>query len=319
MALVAAIAAQLAFAKHEAAIGTGVVVIETQLGYQQAAAAGTGIVLTSSGEILTNNHVIRGATKIRLVIPGTGRTYKATVLGYDISADVAVLKATNASNLKAVSLANSSRVKVGQPVTAVGNAGGTGALTTTTGEVTGIAKAITVSDDRGGSSRLRGLIETDAALQPGDSGGPLYDKAGRVIGMDAVASVGYGFRDIASTDGYAIPINAAIAIVKQIEAGKSSAAIHVGRTAFLGIETTSRSSIPGATIAAVLPGSPAETAGLVSGDVITAVDGRAVVSTTGLTTIMLGKTAGSTVSITSVDPFGTSRTASVTLASGPPQ
>src|SRR5581483_1993820 len=139
-------------------IGNGVVVIETALGYQGGAAAGTGMVLTPSGEILTNNHVIRGATTIRIVIPGTSRSYRAKVVGYDVADDVAVVQAVGASNLRTITTA--SKVSVGDAVTAVGNAGGTGALTSAPGSVTGLAQAITVSDDQGGAARLTGLIET---------------------------------------------------------------------------------------------------------------------------------------------------------------
>src|SRR4029079_3599597 len=107
-------------------IGTGVVNVRTTLGYQQGAAAGTGIVLTSNGEVLTNNHVIRGATNIRGVVPGTGRTYQATVVGYAVSEDVAVLQLKGASNLRTVAVGNSSKLRVGQPVTATGNPAGAG-------------------------------------------------------------------------------------------------------------------------------------------------------------------------------------------------
>ncbi|MGZ4401892.1 MAG: S1C family serine protease, partial [Gaiellaceae bacterium] len=158
-ALAAGSAAGLAFARTGSApIGTGVVVIDTNLAYQGGQAAGTGIVLTRSGEVLTNNHVIRGATTFKIVVPGTGHNYRATVVGYDVSADVAVRKARGASNLKTVSLGNSATVRRGQSVKAIGNAGGTGHLTRVSGRVTAIARAITVSDDQGGSEHLTGLI-----------------------------------------------------------------------------------------------------------------------------------------------------------------
>src|SRR5438105_15910062 len=131
-------------------IGTGIVVIETALGYQGGAAAGTGIVLTSSGEVLTNNHVIRGATAVKVVVPGTTHTYTARVVGYDVADDVAVLQAAGASNLKAVSTA-SSKLSVGDVVTAGGNAGGTGTLTSAIGTITGLRQSVVVSDDQGGA------------------------------------------------------------------------------------------------------------------------------------------------------------------------
>ena len=155
--LAAAVAAAgLAFANQRSAtVGTGVVVIETNLAYQGAQAAGTGMVLTSSGEVLTNNHVIRGATTIKIVVPGTGQSYNAEVVGYDASDDVAVLQAGDAANLKTISLGDSSSVDTGESVQAVGNAGGTGRFTSASGTVTAVNRSITVSDDQGGSESLQ--------------------------------------------------------------------------------------------------------------------------------------------------------------------
>ena len=276
------VAAGLAFARSSAAaIGTGVVVVDTKLGYQGGAAAGTGIVLTSSGEVLTNNHVIRGATSVDVVVPGTTHHYSAKVVGYDQAADVAVLQLSGASNLKTTSLGDSSKVTTGQAVNAVGNAGGTGTLTRASGTVTGLAKSITVGDTQGGSERLTGLIETDAALQPGDSGGPLLSENGKVIGMDTAASTGFAFQAASVSDSYAIPINTALTLAKQIESGKASTAVHVGPTAFLGVEVASTarnggfgsggygtSAPAGGLIAGIVPGGPAASAGLAVGDVI---------------------------------------------------
>jgi len=314
--------AGFALAKTQAtAVGTGIVVIDTNLAYENGHAAGTGMVLTSSGEILTNNHVIRGATTIKVVVPGTGRSYTARVVGYDVSADVAVLQASGASNLKTVSIGNSSTVKAGQAVTATGNAGGTGTLTTTSGVITAVAQAITVSDDQGGAERLSGLIETNSALEAGDSGGPLLNEAGKVIGMDTAASVGYGpYEETASTDSYAIPINTAVAIAAQIEAGKTSAAVHVGATAFLGVEVAANGyGGSGALVQAVVSGGAAAKAGLAEGDVITSIDGHTISSPTVLETILLGEKAGTKVSATYLDASGSSHTTAITLASGPPQ
>ncbi len=167
---------------------TGVVVIETALDYQHAAGAGTGVVLTANGEVLTNNHVIRGATRIRVIDPRTRRRYTARVLGYSVSADIAVLQLQQASGLRTVLLGTSTGLHRGQPVTAVGNAGGTSTLVTTHGTITALGRGITAHDEQGNAQRLTGLIETDAELRPGDSGGPLLDRAGRVIGIDSAAS-----------------------------------------------------------------------------------------------------------------------------------
>ena len=324
-AAVAAVVASIALASRSSApIGTGVVAIRTTLGYQQAAAAGTGIVLTSNGEVLTNNHVIRGATSVRVTIPGTGRSYQATVVGYAVSEDVAVLQLKGASNLRTVKVGNSSTLKLGQSVTATGNAGGTGRLVSTNGTITALGRTITASDEQNGGEQLTGLIETDATLEPGDSGGPLYDSSQRVIGMDTAASVGFSFQTAASTDGYAIPINRAVALAKQITAGRMTATVHVGGTPFLGVQVQDvdgygfgLGSASGGLVAGVVSGSPASQAGLSPGDVITAIAGRTVNSSSDVLTALLTKTPGTTVQLTWVDQAGSQRTASVTLASGP--
>ena len=301
-------------------IGTGAVVIETNLAYQNAAAAGTGIVLTSSGRILTNNHVIAGATTIRVVVPKTTHTYTARVVGYDTKADVAVLQLQKASHLKTLTTDNASNLKLGARVTAVGNAGGTGRLTSSRGNVTGLHRSITVQGDSGTTEQLTGLIETNAALQPGDSGGPLLNTAGRVVGIDTAASSSSPFAS-ASRHGYAIPIGKATTIAKQIVSGKSSATVHIGATAFLGVQLGNSSSFggQGATIVGVVPGAPAAAAGLVPGDVIVAVAGRAVSAPSDIAPIILARKPGDKVTVTYFDASGQSQSAIVTLAGGPPQ
>jgi len=301
-------------------IGTGAVVIETNLAYQNAAAAGTGIVLTSSGRILTNNHVIAGATTIRVVVPKTTHTYTARVVGYDTKADVAVLQLQKASHLKTLTTDNASNLKLGARVTAVGNAGGTGRLTSSRGNVTGLHRSITVQGDSGTTEQLTGLIETNAALQPGDSGGPLLNSAGRVVGIDTAASSSSPFAS-ASRDGYAIPIGKATTIAKQIVSGRSSATVHIGATAFLGAQLGNSSSFggQGATIVGVVPGAPAAAAGLVPGDVIVAVAGRAVSGPSDIAPIILARKPGDKVTVTYFDASGQSQSAIVTLAGGPPQ
>jgi len=317
----AAIAAGIALARTSAPrVGTGVVVIETNLAYQNGRAAGTGMVLTSSGAVLTNNHVIRGATAIRVVVPTTGRSFTARVVGYDASDDVAVLQANGASNLKTIPLGDSATVEAGQSVKALGNAGGTGALRPASGTVTGLDRGITVSDEQGGSESLAGLIETNAAVQPGDSGGPLLNADGQVIGMDTAASVGNGSEQAASGDGYAIPINKAISIAQQIAHGDASTAIHIGDTAFLGVEVEENTyGGSGAVITSVVPGSPADAAGLAPGDLITAVGGESVSSPTALTAIVAAQKPGASISATIVDQEGTAQTANLALGSGPPR
>jgi S1-C subfamily serine protease len=326
------VAASLSRGAHAASVDPGIVDINTTLGYQGGRAAGTGIVLTSSGRILTNNHVIRGATKIRVTDLANGRTYSATVVGYDVSQDVAVLQLKDASGLKTAKLGDSSAVKLGDSVTAVGNAGGTGGTpTTSTGRITGLGRTITAGDGQGAAEQLSGLIETDAQLEPGDSGGALVDGSGKVIGMLTAASSGFGFRfdfQNAVSDGYAITINHAGALAKQIVAAKGSATIHIGATPMLGVSIQSAgfnpffgdtSTTSGALVQNVLQGSPAAKAGLTYGDVITALDGHAISSSTTLTNLLLARSPGNTVTLSWVDETGAGHRASVRLAVGPPQ
>jgi S1-C subfamily serine protease len=320
--------ASLAFAHgSERRLGDGVVVIETNLGYQDSAAAGTGMVLSSSGEVLTNNHVIKGATTIRIVVPGTGRSYPAKVVGYDVSEDVALLQAQHTSNLKTISLGDSSNLAVGQAVTAVGNAGGTGSLSSASGALTGLGKTISASDAGSDSEQLSGLIETDAGVQPGDSGGPLLNRAGQAIGMDTAASTGSPLASATANDAYAIPIDKAVAIAGQIESGEQSSTVHIGGTAFLGIEVEPADAASdyygyggsGAAIASVVPSAPADSAGLAAGDVITAIDGQTISSPSDVSSIVLTKQPGATVDVDYTDSYGTSQTITVTLGTGPAQ
>ncbi len=300
---------------------TGVVIVNTNLGYEDNAAAGTGIVLKSSGEVLTNNHVIRGATSIHVTDLSTGKTYTASVEGYDVGHDIAVIKLANAHGLQTASIGSSSGVNVGDKVTAVGNAGGTGSLTVATGAVTRLHESITVNDDQGGSARLADLIETDAALQPGDSGGPLLTGGNRVIGVDAAASTGGGFQS-GSADGYAIPINTAISIAKQIEAGHSSSTVHIGPTAFLGISLQPAGygpDVTGASVEGVVPGGAADQAGLTGGDVITSFGGHSVTSPTSLQLLLRQAKPGSSYQVIWLDQYGTQASGTVRPASGPPQ
>jgi S1-C subfamily serine protease len=323
----AAVAAALAAAAHSHAagatkpvLGTGVVDVTTNLGYQNASAAGTGILLTAAGEILTNNHVIRGATTIRVIDPSTGRSYGATVVGYSVTNDVAVLQLTGASHLRTVTL-GAAAVKTGQRVTAVGNAGGAnGKPIAASGKVTGLGQTIVASDENGISEQLVSLIRIDAALQPGDSGGPLLNASGRVIGMDTAASVGFEFQS--THQGYAIPIGRALATARQITAGRASATIHIGSTPFLGLSfaaTSADQATNGLVVADVVSGSPADQAGIVAGDTLTAIDGQPVASYATLSSLLLLHNAGDTVTVAWLDQSGTAQTASVQTAVGPPQ
>jgi S1-C subfamily serine protease len=311
----------------------GLVDVVSTLGYQQAQAAGTGIVLTSSGEVLTNNHVIEGATSISVTDIGNGRTYQAKVVGYDQTKDVAVLQLQGASGLGTVSLGNSTTAAVDQSVVAIGNAGGTGGTpSVVTGTITALNQSITASDEGSGTTeQLAGLIEDNADIQPGDSGGPLLNSAGQVIGIDTAASSATGYQFQAqqnqATQAFAIPINEALSIARQIEASDASSTVHIGATGFLGVEVSSASSAAsdgiqagsGAEVAGVLSGSAAQSAGLVAGDVITSVDGQQVSSPEALQTAMEQYHPGDRVTIGWTGQSGQAQSATVTLAAGPAQ
>jgi S1-C subfamily serine protease len=249
--------------------------VVSRLGYSRGTLAGTGLVLTSTGEVLTNNHVIEGAVSIKVTDVGNGRTYKAVVVGYDEKDDIAVLQLQHASGLKTAALGDSSAVKAGDKVVGIGNADGRGGRpSAVAGKVTALGQSITATDEAAGTSEhLTGLIRTSANIQAGDSGGPLVNSQGRVVGIDTAASSRYQFAaQTAHTQAYAIPINRAISIADKIEAGRSSATVHIGATAFLGVGLLpSAAGFPGstgtgATVVGVAAGSPAARAGLTAGD-----------------------------------------------------
>jgi S1-C subfamily serine protease len=308
-----------------------VVDITTNLAFRRGAAAGTGMVLTSSGEVLTNNHVVSGASSITAQIAGTGRTYKATVVGTDATHDVAVIRLQGASGLKTVTSGDAAAVRVGDSVVAIGNAlGQAGPPTVTSGAVRALNRDITVGDPASGvSEQLTGLIRTDARLQPGDSGGPLVDRRGRVIGMNTAASFNRRFQSTAP-EGYAIPINTALDIASKIQARQSSDTIQIGAPAFIGVQIVAPSqagsalngytppSSRGAVVAGVQSGTPADDVGLKAGDEIVGLDGRAVDSPTTLKTILKDHRPGDRVGIRWLDANGRHHTSTIQLGSGPP-
>ena len=305
-----------------AAVDPAVVDIQTQLGYRGGSAAGTGIVLTSSGVVLTNNHVVQGATGISVTDVGNGKTYSATVMGTDVSADVAVIKLTGASGLSTARIGSSASVAVGEAVVALGNAGGQGGTpSASSGSVTALDQSITASDASAGTAeQLTGLIQTDATLQAGDSGGPLVDASGRVVGIDTAASSSFQF-DAGSTQSFAVPIDQAMSIARQIEAGQGSSTVHIGPSAFLGVQIgQSRfgsSNGSGAPVVGVVSGTPAAQAGIAAGDVITSVDGQSVDSPSTLSGILGQHHPGDRVQVGWTDTSGQQHTATVQLASGP--
>ncbi|MDM7856651.1 S1C family serine protease [Cellulomonas alba] len=294
----------------------GVVLIDSVLGYQGAESAGTGMVLTSDGLVLTNNHVVQGATSISVTIGATGKTYQAEVVGTDKSKDVALLQLKDASGLTTVKLDDDQGVTRGDDVTAVGNAQGGGSLVAAPGSVTATDQSMTASTESSdGSETLNGLIEFSAGVVSGDSGGPLLDSEGEVVGMTTAASSGG-----TSTVAYAIDITDAIAVAHKIDQGQAGNGIVIGTPAFLGVAFTAGSTggSGGATVGQVLQGTPAARAGITAGDAITKVGSKAVSSADALSKA-LGKYApGDKVKITWVSgTSGKTQSATVTLMAGP--
>ncbi|HEY1624161.1 MAG TPA: trypsin-like peptidase domain-containing protein [Streptosporangiaceae bacterium] len=323
---------------------------------------GTGIVLTATGEILTNNHVIEGATSVKVIDIGNGKTYKANVVGYDAGHDVAVLQLADASGLTIASLGDSSSVAVGNSVTALGNAEGkNGTPSVASGTVTALNQSITASDELSSTNeQLTGLIESNTPIEPGDSGGPLVNAYGQVVGMDTAASSSYQFQGVGqnqnsgATDAYTIPIGEAIQLAQDIESGNATGTIHIGATAFMGIEISTENQSDtgglgglgglggqgtggqgsggqgsggqgsggqqqgnGAELAGVLQNSPAANAGLAEGDTITALGGQSVTDSEDVQHILVKYHPGDSVPVTWVDGAGTQHTSTLKLTSGP--
>ena len=314
--------------KIAATVDPAVVDINTvvQLPSGQSQAAGTGMIVTSNGEIVTNNHVVQGAISIKVTIAGHSSPFTAQVVGTNASADVAVLKVSGVSGLPTVKFADSSSVVVGATVVAIGNALGLGGSpTVTNGTVTALDRSITASDETGASEHLTGMLQTDAQIQPGNSGGPLVNGSGQVIGMDTAAA---SASSTSSTSlGFAIPSNRVVQVAKAIQSGQSGNGIVLGLPAFLGIDgqdTTlqpsgssgSSAATSGADIVFVQPGSPAAKAGIIAGDVIIGFDGKATPSIESLAAAIHAKKPGDTATVTFEGANG-KQTVTVHLVQGP--
>ena len=297
----------------------GIVTIVSSLYYSnRTKAAGTGIVLSPNGRILTNNHVISGATSIEVTVESSGETYQAKVVGTDATKDIAMLQLVDASGLVVAGIDATSVVAPGDGATSIGNAKGTGNLVAASGTVTAIGENITVGNENTGASEsLNGLIRIDADVVSGDSGGPLLGADGKVIGVVTAASSGS-----ANITGYAIPIATAQGIVDQIDSGVESGTVKIGNPAFLGIQLStprskSHAGSAGAVIGGVIADTPAAVSGLTAGDVITSVNGAAVASGDELSAAIAAHNPGDTVTLAYADAAGASHRIAVALVDGP--
>jgi S1-C subfamily serine protease len=290
----------------------GIVDIYTTLGYESGLAAGTGMILSRSGEVLTNNHVIEGATKFKVVDVTTHRRYSATVAGYSVSRDIAVLQLAHASGLRTIKRGGAVPLHVGMQVVARGNAQGRGGQPKVApGRIIALHRQIVATDPTSDSERLTNLIATDAPVVPGYSGGPLENGQNRVLGVVTAGSTSGLPR------GFAIPLKQALQLARRIESGRPSAVVHVGPTAFLGVRLANVSGE--ARIRSVVAGKPAALAGLGRGDVITSLNGVKITSPTRVRATVLSLVPGKTVPIGWTDVTDVGHTGTITPVSGPPQ
>ena len=308
------------------ALDVSVTDINAELAQARGQVAGTGVVLSASGSVLTNNHVIAGADDITAQIGGSGRRFPARVVGYDVTDDIAILQLDGASGLTPASIGNPAGERVGDSVVAIGNARGAGGTpATAAGTITAFGQRVTATDSAGSESEtLSNMIEIAASVEPGDSGGPVVDTSHHVIGLTAAATTGTDSFPASGVSGFAIPIDRALTIARQITAGRRSATVHIGPRAILGVQvktvrsTPAVASVDGAVVGLVENDSPARVAGLRADDVIVSVDRIDISSLTDLNAALDSHHPGDVVLLGWTDASGHIRTASVALLSGPP-
>jgi S1-C subfamily serine protease len=288
-------------------------------------AAGTGLILNSHGEVLTNNHVVAGATSITVNLVGGTVVYNASVVGVDPTDDIAVIQVSGVKNWPSASFADTTSLSVGAKVSAVGNALGLGGPPrVSTGKITAVGQSITAGGLFDGTETLSNMIEFDATVSPGESGGPLLDSNGKVVGMITAASGGNG--NLPSAPAYAIPSNTALSIVRQVEAGHASSTIILGQVGYIGVvvselDAASATQVnlsvgQGVLVISVNADSPAQKAGLTAGSVIEAVGNQKVSTRVELGTAIHAYKPGDSLSVTWADKQGT-HTASLVLIGGP--
>lgn len=286
------------------------------------AAAGSGIVIGPGGEVLTSHHVVKGAESVTVTDVATGAGYPAVVLGYDASADIALLALTGAAGLVTARLGSSSRLRLRDEVLALGNAGGVGGTPTAVpGRITDLDSTIVALNAADLSrSSLTGMVEIAAPVTAGQSGGALADRNGEIVGVITAAS---GRADGApqagrEPNGYAVPIDTAMAVVRQIRTGVSSDTVHVGPTASLGV-LISDAAPGGARLDVVLYGTPAWNAGLADGSVVVALDGRPITAAKELRAEIDRRRPADTVRLEVLEADGGRRVVEVVLAESPPR
>jgi putative serine protease PepD len=270
-------------------------------GTEQTQGEGAGVVYDTKGDILTDEHVVANATSVKVNF-NDGRSAKATVVGTDSSTDVAVIHVNvPTSELHPIAFANSSTAQVGDPVIAIGSPFSL-PETTTAGIVSAVGRSIQAPNQY----TITGAIQTDAAINPGNSGGPLLDANGNVLGLNDQIQTNSGS---SAGVGFAIPSNTAARIANEIIGG------HKVKHAYVGVELQSDSA-GGAHVTIVQPGSPASNAGLKTGDVITAINGKPVTSTQQFIETVDNFAPNDTITLT-VMRSGSTQSVKVTLGTRP--
>jgi putative serine protease PepD len=269
-------------------------------------ASGTGFVIDSNGTIVTNAHVVAGATQVQVRFDDNGQEVDADVLGSDQSSDVAVLRvdASKTQNLKPLTLADSDNVRVGDLAVAIGYPLGLD-RTATAGIISGVGRAIKAPN----GFSIEKVIQTDAPINPGNSGGPLLDGAGRVIGVNSqIATAGGGGGNVGI--GFAVPSNTVRQVVPRLRSGGS-----ISR-AYLGIASVASTVGRGAVVDSVVVGGPAEQGGVLAGDIVRSVDHKPVQAPEDIVSAIENHRPGDAVDIT-VQRAGAQRTLHVTLGTQP--
>jgi len=302
------------------AVGPAVVGIDATLA-GGAHSHASGMLLTSAGEVLTNNHAIAGATAIA-VKAANGKSYAATVRGYDVSNDVAVLGLTDAAALPAISIGDSATLSAGEPALAIGRVPGTNTIAPQSGSVAALHRQIEAGDanDPAGVETRRDMVQIDAPTRPSDSGGPVVDTQGKVIAMTTAASAGRLFHEQSAGTTFAIPIDTVVQVANRVDAGVSTATVHIGPTATLGVTVAPASSTPTASarVVSVQPNGPAARAGLVPNTVIVSVDDVTIATAADLAAALNNERPGAVLRIDWADATGRFHTSTVRLAAGPP-
>ncbi len=273
---------------------------------------GTGMIITSNGEVITNNHVIElyseggGTGSITVTEYGQTKPLPTTLVGYDQSKDVALLKINSASNLPTITFGNSGKTVVGDAVVAIGNALGlaAGTPTVTQGIISALGRSVTAGGEGTQTETLQNMMQTDAAINPGNSGGPLIDTSGQVIGMNTAVAGTTSDGTSSQNIGFAIPAASVESLISELQKGGQSG----NGGGYLGVDITTLTPAlrqqygftptSGAVILSVVSGSPASKAGLVEGDVIVNIDGTAITSSDDLQKVVQAAKAGQSVSIT---------------------